>query len=302
MCYLVVGGAPIHWSSTRQPFICRRSAERELVATLEGVAVGESYGEVVAELVGRMLISPVDMVEESRGNFGEPLKLVLYCDNAATVTILSSPQTCWRTRHLRIRSGALRERIPLGMWHVHHLEVVHSAADLGTKALTAPRVFHLCSLLGLGPCCNLVTPSLKKLSNNESDDKLWRQVMVVGTGILCGSLSQPLNQNHLSLGTALLVFGSPLQQAMCPQEDSHQDMTEPWKQESQQVHTCVPNRSSAWAGGLQLASAIPSALLCAYFRIWQVHACVANMPSAWAGELQLASACATPCVLLRTCF
>ena len=42
------------------------------VATLEGVAVGESYGEVVAELVGCMLISPVDMVEESKGIFGKP--------------------------------------------------------------------------------------------------------------------------------------------------------------------------------------------------------------------------------------
>ena len=73
----------------------------------------------------------------------------------------------------------------------------------------------------------------KKLPNNKSDDKLWRQVMVIGTGILCGSLSQPLNQNHLFLGTALLVFGSRLQQAMCPQEDSHQDMTEPSKQDSE---------------------------------------------------------------------
>ena len=44
---LLWGGSPIHWSSTRQPFICRSTAESELVATLEGVAVGESYGEVV---------------------------------------------------------------------------------------------------------------------------------------------------------------------------------------------------------------------------------------------------------------
>ena len=64
------GGSPLHWSSTRQPFICRSTAESELVATLEGVAVGESYGEVVAELIGRMLISSVP----TQWNGGEGLR------------------------------------------------------------------------------------------------------------------------------------------------------------------------------------------------------------------------------------
>ena len=67
---LLWGGSPIHCSSTRQPFICRSTAESELVATLEGVAVGESYGEVVAELIGRMLISSVP----TQWNGGEGLQ------------------------------------------------------------------------------------------------------------------------------------------------------------------------------------------------------------------------------------
>ena len=62
---------------------------------------------------------------------------VIYGDNTAALAIVQSPSGPWRTRHLRLRSNVLRERVREGEWQMRHLPGSGLVADYLTKAVAA---------------------------------------------------------------------------------------------------------------------------------------------------------------------
>ena len=62
---------------------------------------------------------------------------VIYGDNTAALAIVQSPSGPWRTRHLRLRSNVLRERVREGEWQIRHLPGSGLVADYLTKAVAA---------------------------------------------------------------------------------------------------------------------------------------------------------------------
>lgn len=74
----------------------------------------------------------------------------LFTDSSSAVAILSTEGGSWRTRHLRLRAAAARQKIQEGEWGINHQGGEVMIADLGTKALTAARFQELKTLLGMG--------------------------------------------------------------------------------------------------------------------------------------------------------
>ena len=146
-------GAPIQWESSRQTMLSLRTAEAELI----GLITASQSGEAVSALVGEIL----DSTPERR----------LLGDNAASISIAAGPPTAWRTRHLRLRASALRERLECGEWTVQHLVGEHLPADLFTKALPVQRFQSLLPLVGVSG------PSPKLAAVREPTSR-WTQVAV----------------------------------------------------------------------------------------------------------------------------
>ena len=79
-----------------------------------------------------------------------PCDQSLYGDNAAALSIATGPPTSWRTRHLRLRSTALREKVDSGALHVYHLRGEWMPADALTKALPSAKFASMLELLNVG--------------------------------------------------------------------------------------------------------------------------------------------------------
>ena len=125
-------GAPVYWESGRQSLTSLSTAEAELI----GLVYGSQVLEAVAVLAEELRQQPCD--------------LSLYGDNAAALAIATGPPTSWRTRHLRLRSAALRERVERGSLHVYHLRGEWMPADALTKAMPVAKFATMINLLNLG--------------------------------------------------------------------------------------------------------------------------------------------------------
>ena len=68
---------------------------------------------------------------------GKEAERVIYGDNTAALAIVQSPSRPWRTRHLRLPSNVLRERVREGEWQIRHLPGSGLVADYLTKAVAA---------------------------------------------------------------------------------------------------------------------------------------------------------------------
>ena len=135
-----VGRNLVFWSAGKQPFTALSTAEAELLGVLEGVALTESLEGLVRELYPGVPRFPACQA---------------FCDNLASILIASFESGNWRTRHLRVRSQAFRERLQSGKWHLSHLKGEHMLADIATKVLPWVRVKDLLFL------CGYEVPSVK---------------------------------------------------------------------------------------------------------------------------------------------
>ena len=61
---------------------------------------------------------------------------ILRGDNLSGLQLLQAPSGPWRTRHLRLRSHVLRERLKHHLWSVEHVPGTELCADLVTKSIT----------------------------------------------------------------------------------------------------------------------------------------------------------------------
>ena len=124
--------AVIGWRSGRQPFTCLSTAEGELVAAIETLVLAMSLKAIVDEFG----VSIADMT--------------LCIDNRAALS-LATPGTSasWRTRHLRIRSAFLREKVDQGEVRLRFVPGRYQLADLLTKGFPRQRLEELNALWSL---------------------------------------------------------------------------------------------------------------------------------------------------------
>ena len=115
------GGCPIQWESKQQAFGILSTSE--LLGYTDAMTLGESVSSVLDILEGNKLSEEGDKV--------------LYGDNQSGLRLLESPDRPWRTRHLRLRSFVLRERMKWGLWKGRHVPGAQLASDLLTKAVTS---------------------------------------------------------------------------------------------------------------------------------------------------------------------
>ena len=113
------GGALVQWESKRQPFAALSSTEAELIGYVDALTMGESLQVILNILEHNALVD--DGQFEIRG------------DNLSGIQLLLAPDGPWCTRHLRLRSFVLRERLASREWHVEHVPGAELAADLLTK-------------------------------------------------------------------------------------------------------------------------------------------------------------------------
>ena len=130
------GGALVAWESKTQPFATLSTTECELLGYVDGLTLGESVGAIVNVLEQNALAH--------EGCY------VLRGDNLSGLQLLHAPSGPWRTRHLRLRSNVLRERLQMKLWHAEHIPGADLCADLLTKAITVPRSWEtFASTVGL---------------------------------------------------------------------------------------------------------------------------------------------------------
>ena len=123
-----LGQSPLTWRSSRQPLVTLSTAESELIEEIEGTLLALSTRGVLQELTGR------------------DLRINLYVDNQAAVTLLTASSGSWRTRHLKLRSSWIKERIKNNELRVQHVPGAEQKADLGTKPFTRARLKELVAL------------------------------------------------------------------------------------------------------------------------------------------------------------
>ena len=115
-------GCLVAWESKAQAFATLSTTESELLGYIDGLTLGESVGAVVNVLQENIL--------DREGSY------VLRGDNLSGLQLLQAPSGPWRTRHLRLRSHVLRERLKHHLWSVEHVPGAELCADLLTKSIT----------------------------------------------------------------------------------------------------------------------------------------------------------------------
>ena len=121
---------PLAWISVQQPYVALSTCESELVASTEGMSLGQALEPLIAELTGF------------------DLRVGLFSDNVACAAILTFPGGSWRTRHLRLRSHSIRERVDEGSLEVMHVPGPYMLGDCLTKTLPLNRLFSLLQYMG----------------------------------------------------------------------------------------------------------------------------------------------------------
>ena len=140
---LFLGGCPIGWQTSQQPFITHSTAESELVAMCEGLQSGKATEAMLCAMFG----------EDLQNN---SLERVMYGDNSAAIGLAhGSTASSWRTRHLRIRANVLREAVDEescssgGKWKLLHLNGKELVSDGCTKPLCGQAFFKFLEDLGM---------------------------------------------------------------------------------------------------------------------------------------------------------
>ena len=121
-------GGLVSWESKAQPFATLSTTESELLGYVDALSMGESVGAIVNVLELNAL--------ERDGSY------ILKGDNLSGLQLLQAPSGPWRTRHLRLRSHVLRERIANKLWSIEHVPGSELCADLLTKSIVLGRPWN----------------------------------------------------------------------------------------------------------------------------------------------------------------
>ncbi|CAE7295400.1 TY5A, partial [Symbiodinium sp. CCMP2592] len=125
LSYLHKTDSPVAWRCGRQSFTMLSIMESELYQATEAAVLIENVGALLDELA------------ECR------IHRLLRVDNASAVSMLGGGPGSWRTRHLKVRSAYLLERIQEKLLDVEHIEGIFQRADLSTKMHSKMRLWAL---------------------------------------------------------------------------------------------------------------------------------------------------------------
>ena len=125
------GSSPISWRSSRQPLMTMSTAETELLEAIEGSILGMASKGLLEELMGKFI------------------PLYLHVDNMAACALLTTSTGSWRTRHLKMRSNWLKEKVNSSEVRVRHEPGETQRADIGTKPFTRERLRQLVAMWSL---------------------------------------------------------------------------------------------------------------------------------------------------------
>ena len=158
-----LGGQPICWQTSTQPFVTHSTAEAELVSYCEGLVIGKAAESLINELID-----------------GRIDKKVIYGDNLAAIGLANcTTSASWRTRHLRIRASLLRESLeefghddPRDRWFLHHVRGLDLVADGLTKPLLGAAFKRFLENLGM----NMPFFKLKMLKSGRCNFEIFGQV------------------------------------------------------------------------------------------------------------------------------
>ncbi|CAE7495091.1 RE2 [Symbiodinium sp. CCMP2592] len=98
----------------------------------------------------------------------EPLSLYLHIDNQSAVMLLQGSSGSWRTRHLRLRSNFVKEKIQHKELQVVFEPGISQRADLGTKPLPKDRMAQLLRLWNVVDRRPEVQPTIRAMATNNS--------------------------------------------------------------------------------------------------------------------------------------
>ena len=149
------GSSPIAWRSSRQQLVTLSTAESEMVEAVEGTTLGLATKCLLQELLGR------------------ELPMYLRIDNQASISLIGGSSASWRTRHLRLRSNWVRERVANRELFLKHEPGASQRADLGTKALTKERLKQLVALWGMIDRRPQRDPSMRRVSTPGNEQQPW---------------------------------------------------------------------------------------------------------------------------------
>ena len=127
-CFL---NCPVSWRCGRQSLVALSVAEAELIEAVSCV---------------QMMLGLAAFADEL---WAKKTRHCLRVDNQAAVGLTTEAAGTWKTRHLRVRSFALREAVRLEELAIRHVPGVSQLGDLGTKCFHRPRLEQLRELWGL---------------------------------------------------------------------------------------------------------------------------------------------------------
>ena len=187
-------GSTIMWKSGRQASPSLSTAESELCEAIEGIIMGDSVDVVIQEM-----------------HQGRYIKMVKV-DNTAAVSLLTEPSGSWRTRHLRLRAAHLRWRLGRLDWIVESIPGPVQVADVGTKALTSPRLEELKDLMEMKEAKKEKQAedekedrSEGKTGRREEVEKILRMVVVLGCIQQASGMEEMDGITHIELEIPILI-------------------------------------------------------------------------------------------------
>lgn len=122
-CILLLGNAPLHFSSLKQKLIVKSSTEAELV----------SVSDMLSEILWLCRFLKA---------LSCPAKITLHQDNSSTICMINSGSpTNPRTRHIDVRYFFVKQHVDSGLIKVVHCPTADMLADILTKPLPTDR-FH----------------------------------------------------------------------------------------------------------------------------------------------------------------
>ena len=127
---ITINNAPVAWKSGKQGMITLSTMESELLEATTATVLLESVGVLLDEIVGCRV------------------QRLLRVDNSAATAMLLGGAGSWRTRHLKVRSGFVREQVAHGLLQVESVEGRYQLADLATKMHPRARLLDLLSQWG----------------------------------------------------------------------------------------------------------------------------------------------------------
>ena len=183
-CTLVMlGRSLLLWKSAKQAIITMSTAEAELVEVMDAAGAGDAIRVVVEEALD-ISCRPTS-----------------FTDSSSALAIVAHESGSWRTRHLRKRAIALRDRVLGGDWMIRHLPGSQMPADVGTKVLPIEKFIYLKGLLGME---SLLVRNQKKESGEVQRLSAQDTQIVLKALILVAKISQVQAQGDLTpFGTNL---------------------------------------------------------------------------------------------------